>query len=188
MMRLLPLAALLLSLAAPGFLHAQEAPHWTVAPGESAIDWTAKWNTTPVHGGFERFSADIRFDPEALGQSGVRVKVDIGSIYLKGQDARATLVNENWFDAGQHPEALFESTAIRHLGSGRYEADGRLSIKGVARDVTLPFKLTIEGSVARMEGSLMLDRNDFSLGASGDVAKAVAAGVAVAVKVTARRD
>lgn len=167
---------------------AQGGPVWTVDAAQSTIDWTAKWNTTPIHGGFERFSADIVFDPNALESAHALVRVDITSVYMTGQDARATLIDENWFAASDWPEATFETLSFRHIGSGRYEADARLVIRGIERRVALPFKLTIEGKVARMEGSLVLNRHDFGLGKNGDIAKAVAPEVAVAIRVTARRE
>lgn len=165
-----------------------EPVRWAVDPADSSISWTAKWNTSPVQGGFQAFAADIRFDPNALEQSKVVVRVDIGSIFMKGQDAHATLVNDDWFDAADHPQALFETTSFRHIGNGRYEADASLRIKGVTRQVVLPFKLTIEGALARMEGSLVLDRKTFAIGGEDGIAAAVAPDVALAVIVTARRD
>ena len=163
------------------------AAEWEVIPEASRILWTAKWNTAPVQGGFERFSAAIDFDPAELAQAYVRVAVDVASIYMEDQDARSTLTNRNWFDAAHYPQAIFETRSIRDLGNGHYEAVADLTIRGVTVPVTLPFKLTIEGDVARMEGSLTLDRTVFGIGASGDFAAAVAPEVDVAVMVTARR-
>ncbi len=181
-MRFLLVLLVLLSSAA-----ASRAAEWEVIPEASRILWTAKWNTAPVQGGFERFAAAIDFDPADLAQARIRVTVDIASIYMEDQDARSTLTNRNWFDAAHYRHAIFETHAIHDLGNGHYEAVADLTIRGVTVPVTLPFKLTIEGDVARMEGSLTLDRTVFGIGASGDFAAAVAPEVDVAVMVTARR-
>ncbi len=182
-MRRLLLAFILLLLGAA----AGQAAEWEVIPEASRILWTAKWNTAPVQGGFERFSADIDFDPADLARAHVRVAVDVASIYMEDQDARSTLTSRNWFDAAHHRHAIFETREIRDLGNGHYEAVAALTIRGVTAPVTLPFKLTIEDDIARMEGSLTLDRTVFGIGASGDFAAAVAPEVDVAVMVTARR-
>ncbi|RMD88021.1 MAG: hypothetical protein D6807_06675, partial [Alphaproteobacteria bacterium] len=128
---------------------AADASEWQVVPDASRILWTAKWNTAPVQGGFEHFTASIDFDPRNLAQSHVRVVVDTGSIYMEGQDARATLTNDNWFDAARYPQAVFETRSFRDLGNGHYEAVADLTIRGVSAEVTLPFKLTIEDDIAR---------------------------------------
>ncbi|GAK33636.1 hypothetical protein JCM17846_13460 [Iodidimonas nitroreducens] len=177
-------AAGLIQMALPGSVHAQQ---WQVIKDKSAILWTAKWNTSPVSGGFKDFTSEISFDPEAPEDAVIRVEVDSGSIYLNGQDARSTLVNSNWFFIEEYPKAVFVSEQITHLENGRYEARGSLTIRGHEQPVTLPFKLTIEGDVAQVVGSITLDRNSFSLGQKGDVAKAVAANVNVSVEVTAKR-
>ncbi|GER08034.1 polyisoprenoid-binding protein [Iodidimonas muriae] len=164
-----------------------QANIWQVIPKESQILWTAKWNTSPVHGGFSDFDATISFDMDHPELADLSVAVDIGSIYMDGQDARTTLMGDNWFFAESFPKAQFSSQDVRHLGNGRYEAHGTLEIRGVSQDLILPFKLTIEDDIARVEGGVTLDRTIFGLGKKGDVAKAVANGVNVSVLVTAKR-
>jgi polyisoprenoid-binding protein YceI len=52
------------------------------------------------------------------------------------------------------------------LGDNRYEADGTLTIKGISRDITLPFTLDIAGDTATMRGEVALQRGDFNVGDS----------------------
>lgn len=163
------------------------ATEWTLDPQASRIGWTAKWNTSPVRGGFERFDAEIVFAPDALDAASVRIRIEIDSIFLEGQDARSTLTNRTWFSAREHPRALVESKAFRNLGNGRYEMIADLTIRDVTREIVLPFKLTIEGDTARMEGGLTLDRLTFGIGREGDFAKAVGPEVDVSIAVTAHR-
>lgn len=164
-----------------------KAAEWVVVPDKSAIHWAAKWNTSPVHGGFEQFAADIIFDPDHPDKAAIAVDVDTGSIYMDGQDVRSTLTNETWFFTGAYPVARFVSQGVRHMGNGRYEAHGSLQIRGETQEVVLPFKLTIEGNIARVEGSLSLDRTVYGLGLVGDIAAGVAPKVDVSINVTARR-
>lgn len=183
MMRAL-MVLLIFGLFATGTARASE---WIVQPDKSEIRWTAKWNTSPIHGGFEDFSARIVFDPDNLAQADIAVDVETGSIFMQGQDARSTLTDENWFFAKTYPKAHFQSRDVRHMGNGRYEAHGTLRIKGEEKPVVLPFKLTIEGDIARVEGGVSLDRMGYGLGLAGDIAAAVAPAVDVAIKVTAQR-
>ncbi len=49
-------------------------------------------------------------------------------------------------------------------GGDAYDAVGTLTIRGVTRDVTLPFRLSTTGDEARATGHLDLVRNDFGVG------------------------
>lgn len=171
----------------PASFVSANAAAWIIQPDKSDIRWAAKWNTTPLHGGFDKFTAQIIFDLDNLDDAVIAVDVDTASIYLEGQDARSTLAGETWFNTKAYPVARFASEDIRHMGNGRYEASGTLEMRGVTSPVVLPFKLTIEGDIARVEGGLTLDRTVFGLGLVGDVAAAIAPAVDVSVNVTARR-
>lgn len=177
-------AALLLAAFSPAL--AQEHPAWTIVAEDSSIAWATKWKTTPVKGGFERFTADIRFDPAALEDSEATVTVDIESIFLKGEDARKTLTNDNWFDADDHPKAVFKTKRIRRAEDGGYEALAELTIRGIAHEVALPFSLDIVDGTAEMSGETTIDRTAFDIG-GGSMNDDVAEYVTVSVSVTARR-
>ena len=66
-------------------------------------------------------------------------------------------------------------------------ARGRLTLRGVEVPVALPFRLVIEGDVARMEGALQLDRRDFGMGKSYPDEASVGHAVGVKVVLTAQR-
>jgi len=184
MIRVLTLTGLLAALLCAGPLAAQTA--WTPVPDESSIKWTTAWKSTTVRGGFERFHADIRFDPDAPAKGAIRVEVDTTSIYLEGQDAQATLTGPDWFAAAEWPRAVFESKSLRKTGAERYAADGALTIRGRTENVTLPFTLRIENGVAKANGSLELNRRAFNIG-GGMFDDAVTDSVTVTVTLTARK-
>jgi len=50
-------------------------------------------------------------------------------------------------------------------GGDRYEAHGALSIKGISKQITLPFTLTQKESQAHMRGEVTVKRTDFNIGA-----------------------
>lgn len=163
MIRVSTLFVLLAFLLCASPLAAQTA--WTPVPDASSIKWQTAWKSNAVRGGFERFQADIRFDPDAPESGAIRVEVDATSIYLEGQDAQKTLTGPNWFAAADWPRAIFESKSVRKSDEEDYVADGTLTIRGRSVDVSLPFSLDIrdDGS-ARAEGSLTLDRRVFNIG------------------------
>ncbi|MNF93535.1 hypothetical protein D3C85_1182290 [compost metagenome] len=60
--------------------------------------------------------------------------------------------------------ATFESTSVKALGNNRYTITGKLSLRGLTREVSVPVLLKSESSIGIFEGQLVLKRNDFKIG------------------------
>jgi polyisoprenoid-binding protein YceI len=184
------LTALLLLLAAPA--GAADAPEWTLIPKDSSIGFTARQMSVPLRGAFEMFGGSIRFDPGNLEGSRVAIEIRPASARTRQKEVDAQLGQPDWFDAAAHPLARFEADRFLAKGEDRYEATGRLTIRGVAREVILPFTLKIVpvGDKLRAEakGEVELKRLDFGIG-QGEwrATNVVANEVQVAISVVAER-
>ena len=164
------------------------ASAWTVDKANSKIRFRSAFSGTAFEGGFAKWDAQINFDPKNLAASKVVVTVDLASAGTGDSDRDSTLPSADWFNVAKFPRAVFTSTVIKDLGGGTYEADGSLSLKGVAKPVALPFTLAITGDTAKMSGQVVLKRNDFGVG-QGQFAAAdtVPFEVTVPVTVVAKR-
>jgi polyisoprenoid-binding protein YceI len=164
------------------------AAKWMIRPAESTIALEVTYLGSPVAAKFEKFSADIEFDPADLVRSTVTVRIDTGSFDSQSEDRDEFVKERGWFDIARFPEARFVTKSIRSVAPGRYEASADLTIRGITKEVKLPFALVIEGDVARMDGGLSLDRTDYGVG-QGDWAstKEVGSSVGVSVRVVADR-
>jgi cytochrome b561 len=179
---------------ADGHDHEQTAPAtavashvWRVDRAASSIAFSGAHAGVPFEGRFNEWRADIRFDPADLDASSAVVTIQTGSardgVALHDQ----TLPGAEWFDAANHPTAVFRTTSIRG-GGNEYEARGTLTIKGRAIEVRLPFTLRIEGERATMDGRLSIDRREANLGMASDPdADYVSREIGVRVHVEARR-
>jgi len=141
----------------------KQADQWRVASG-SALGFATSWSGSAIEGRFRTWSADIRFSPQALESSRVRVKIDTASAATGESSVDEALPGTDWFSSAAFPAATFSADKFRALGGDRYEARGTLSLRGVSRPVTLPFRLTIEGDRAHMTGSVEIDRTRFGVG------------------------
>jgi polyisoprenoid-binding protein YceI len=105
------------------------------------------------------------------------------------------LRSADWFEADAHPYLTFESSSVRAQGDGRLFADGTLTIKGVARRVTLPIEILgvrdipaemqpMVGAkqVASFKATASLDRNDYEVGV-GSWAGTMVVGDAVDIEI-----
>jgi polyisoprenoid-binding protein YceI len=149
---------------------ADEAPRWIVQP-ESTVGFTAFQAGAPVEGLFERFEAEIRFDPAALEASRVAVLIDVASVNSQSQERDDTIRSAELFDVGTWPTARFEIARFSDKGEGAYVAEGSLTLRDVRREVVLPFALAIEEDPddpaalrARARGELAVKRLDYGVG------------------------
>ncbi|MBA3591330.1 YceI family protein [Methylibium sp.] len=133
-------------------------------PAQSEIVFVSKQMGVPVEGEFKRFDAQIVFDPGSPQAGSVALTIDTGSATLGIAETDAELPKAEWFAAAKFPQARFQSTAIKPLGSGKYEVAGRLTIKGHSRDLVVPISLAQTGSTGIATGSFTLERLAFKIG------------------------
>lgn len=158
-MRALSLLALLV-LCAPA--HAVEFN--VVRPQQSSVTFISQQMGVPVEGVFKRFDADISIDPAMPEKGRARISIDIASIDTGNDEANEEVVGRTWFDARTHPAASFVSTTVRPFGSNRYEAQGKLTIKGRTLDTRATFAIERKGDMVILPGSFTLSRLAYSIG------------------------
>ena len=146
---------------------------WHVDYSTSHLGFVVFQGGQKVEGSFERFTADIAFNPLALEASVVDVIIDMDSVGTGNATYDATVKQYAWLDVREHPQARFTTQRFHHRGANRYEADAILSIRGIVREVILPFTLDIVDDRAEVHGVLNILRTDFGVGqgvwSSGDM-------------------
>ena len=140
------------------------ADTWVILTESSRLGFTATFEGAEFDGEFRRYQADLSFDPADLEHSRFKVTVDVASADTGSSDLNEGIALPEWFNLQRYPRAIFVTSAIRRLGPARYEARGTLTIKGVQREVSLPFSWQHAGDKATIEGETVLRRTDFKLG------------------------
>ena len=135
-----------------------------VQPGESAITFGYKQMNVPMDGKFNKFVAQIYFDPAKVAKAQARIEIDVTSIDTGSAEANEEVVGKLWFNAKTFPTASFVSTGIKSLGGNRYQASGKLSIKGKTLDVTTPVTFQATGTRGILEGTFTIKRLDYAIG------------------------
>lgn len=164
------------------------AADWMVDPARSRIGFGGVQVGQPFTGRFTRYEATIRFDPDKPEEGRALVVIDLSSAETGDRQRDDALPKADWFDVAHSPQARFEATRFVPKGGDAYEAVGTLEIRGLRRDVTLPFRLERSGDGARAKGHLDLVRTAYSVGqgpwASGQwVALEVGVDIDVAARV-----
>lgn len=167
---------------------AAKATTWQVEPG-GRLGFRAEYAGSPVEGAFTRWDAEIRFSPDDLPGSRIRVTIDLASVDTAEAQRDDMLRSSSFFDIGAHPRATFVSNSIRERGPGRYVANGTLTLHGRSQPVAVSFDLAIADDRATASGSARIQRTAFGVG-SGEWAGTdqIADGVSINFRLRARRD
>ena len=181
----LPVALALIGFAATG---AAQAATWSVDPAKSKLGFTAMQSGTPFSGQFKTYTAAIDYDPAKPEAAHVLIDIDIASASTGDPQKDEAMPGADWFDAGTIAKATFEATGFAPKGGDAFETAGKLTLRGVSKDVTLPFTLTLAGDAAHAVGQAKLVRTDFGVGqgswSTGDM---VGLDVTVDIDLTAAR-
>lgn len=140
------------------------AADWTVDLPKSHLGFSGVQNGAPFQGSFGKWTAEIAFDPAHPDAGHAKVTIDLDSARTGDSQRDSALPQAEWFDVKHSPQATFEATGFTPKGGDAYEAPGKLTIRGMAKDVVLPFTLAVAGDKATAKGHLSLVRTGFGVG------------------------
>lgn len=163
MIRRLTLSTIVSALSLLG-MPAQAVEYATLQAAKSSVAFTSKQMGVAVDGHFKKFNAALSFDPAKPTAASARIDLDLNSIDAGSPDANDEVAGKQWFNVKVFPTASFVSSSVKALGGDRYEATGKLSIKGKSQDMVLPFTAKQDGNTATFDGSFTLKRLDFAIG------------------------
>ena len=135
-----------------------------VQTNDSAVTFGFKQMGVPLDGKFNKFSAQLSFDPTQLAKAQARIDIDLSSIDTGSAEGNEEVVGKKWFNVKDYPTASFVSTGIKALGGNRYQALGKLSIKGRTQDVAAPVTFQSDGKRGIFEGAFEIKRLDYAIG------------------------
>jgi polyisoprenoid-binding protein YceI len=134
------------------------------SPEKSQISFVSKQMGVAVDGRFAKFDARLSVDPTKPETGKAQIDIELASIDTGSSDADAEVKGKKWFNTAAFPKASFVSSQVRALGGGRYEALGKLTIKGHTHDVAAPFTFKQEGTAGSFDGTFTLKRLDYAIG------------------------
>lgn len=132
--------------------------------GKSTVTFVSKQMGVGVTGSFGQFASQISFDPTTPETGKAKIDVSLASIDAGSGDANDEVKGKAWFNVKEFPTATFVSTSLKALGANRYQATGKLTIKGKIRDVVVPFTATPAGFTLVLDGAIPISRAQFGIG------------------------
>ncbi|GAC1693935.1 MAG: hypothetical protein PVS2B3_03700 [Steroidobacteraceae bacterium] len=152
---------------APATAAAAVVTRYTLDQAKSTLEFAFMQAGALNKGHFGRFPVSMDFSAADLAASRLEVGVDVNSLDTGDKDRDDTLRGADLFNVAKFPQAHFSAAEIRKTASG-FEASGKLTIRGVARDVRVPFTfrtaMEAGAAVGYMSGKLTIRRLDFGVG------------------------
>ncbi|WP_043201556.1 YceI family protein [Paraburkholderia acidipaludis] len=130
----------------------------------STVTAVFKQMNVPVEGRFNKFSADVRFDPANVSAASAKIDVDVASFDIGAPEYNKEVAGDEWFDAAHFPHATFVSTQIKAGANGAYSVAGKLTIKGKTTDVVVPVQFHKDGANEVFDGALPIKRLAYGIG------------------------
>jgi polyisoprenoid-binding protein YceI len=135
-----------------------------LVPAQSEIAFQAQQSGVPIDGRFRKFDVQVVLDPKAPQTGSVTISIDTASATVGFPESDAELPKAAWFATQKFPRAVFQSSAIKALGGGRFQATGKLSLKGNSQEIVVPVTIVQAGAVSTASGELVVKRLDFKIG------------------------
>jgi polyisoprenoid-binding protein YceI len=153
-------AVLALVLAAIAFA----ATQWRTDPPQSKVSFSGTQAGAGFDGVFERFTANIQFDPKDLASSRFDVTIELKSVNTKDKDRDETLLSADFFDVKKWPNGHYVADKFTDKGNGKFSATGKLTLRDQTREVPIEFTFQPDASGAWLKGSAQIKRLDFGVG------------------------
>jgi polyisoprenoid-binding protein YceI len=143
---------------------AESAEYTNVLLEKSNITFVSRQMSVPVEGVFKKFSAKVRINPAKPEAGMAQIEIDLASIDAGSSEANDEVKGKSWFSVTEFPKASFVSSSVKSLGEGKFEAAGKLTIKGKALDVHAPFALKEDKGLLNVDGLFAINRLDYGIG------------------------
>jgi polyisoprenoid-binding protein YceI len=158
---------ILLAIVAITYTTVLQAQHFIPTDNGSSIKFTIKNLGFNTNGTFTGLKGNVIFQPDNLPASTFTVSVDAATVNTDNSTRDKHLKKEEYFDVAKFPSLSFVSTKITAgTSSGNYNMVGRITIKGISKEITFPFSAHAQGNGYQFTGNFKLNRRDFGVGSS----------------------
>ncbi len=139
-----------------------ETPTWKVK--SSAITFKIKNAGLNVDGAFTLLEADIKFNPLKPEEVLIKAVVSSKSINTGNNMRDEHLRKPDYFNVDKFPKIILQSTKIEKTGPVTFKGTFNLTLKGITKEVIIPFTFMKIPEKTELKGSFSINRKDFGIG------------------------
>lgn len=140
------------------------AARFTQAPGTGSLTFSFMQAGAENHGSFKQFATELTYDPKNPGAGSLKVTVQAGSLDTQDKDRNDALAGAELFDVAKYPTAQYLASSFAKRADGQLEAVGKLTLRGVTKDLRVPLNLRMAGNGCELSGEVTIKRLDFGVG------------------------
>ena len=133
-----------------------------------------------INGTANGISGTVMFDPENPGATTGKIVVAANTLHVGNPTMKEHLHSDMWMNAAKFPGITFELASLKNVKTEgnvtTADAAGKLTIKGVTKEITTPVKLTYlkdklkarsgkDGDLLVVRSNFLIKRSDFGINA-----------------------
>jgi len=144
------------------------ADRYQVDPSHTSVSFAVRHLAIyKVRGQFHEFTGTIRYEEADITQSALEGAIQVDSIDTEHAKRDADLRSAEFFDVERFPTITFTSQRVENRDKS-YVLIGALSLRGVSKEVAIPFTLTgpvvhLGKAMLGFEASFEINRKDFGM-------------------------
>ena len=131
-----------------------------------------------INGTATGISGKVTFDPENPGAVKGKIVVQAASLHLGHPTMKEHLHGDRWINVAKYPEITFETAEVKSVKTEANvttaEVLGKMTIKGMSKEITVPFKMTYlkdklkarsgkDGDLLVLRANFTIKRRDFGI-------------------------
>lgn len=125
-----------------------------------------------VNGSANGISGTVKFDPSNPAATTGKIVVDAKTLMVPNPMMKQHLHSDLWMDTAKFPEITFETKSLTNVKTSGInttaDVTGKLTIKGITKEITVPVKFTylkdkLRQRVPNMKGDLLVIRARFEI-------------------------
>lgn len=132
---------------------------------KSSIKFSIGHAGMTANGIFEKFEVEkLVFDPNNLQSAHLKATINSASIDTGIGLRDKELRGKSYLNVEQFPDIKFESYQVEKIDAKNYKAIGTLTIRGVSRQIELPFEYTEQLNESIYKAEFEINRRDYQVG------------------------
>ena len=166
-----------LALFAPAIVHAQSSrlaassvKEFRIDAGESIVEFSIRFAFNRVKGRFGETNGTILYDAAQPARSSITVAINAKTLDTGWPHRDEHLRTSDFFDVEKYPTIVFQSERMTQVPGG-WRADGKLTMHGVTKQISIPFHLLQAPArnpqsnwlIINIAGGLKIARADFGI-------------------------
>ncbi|HET9836366.1 MAG TPA: YceI family protein [Rhodanobacteraceae bacterium] len=166
------IAILLLALLGTSAAGIAAPVHYTLDPAHTQVlfSWNHLGYSHPT-GEFDHVDGELVYDAGDPAKSSLRVSIPVASLHTHVPALDQQLLGPMYLNAEKYPLITFVGSKVKPDGKDRFKVEGRLTVHGVTRPVTLDVTLNKAGKYPMIEAPALgfgatttFDRSAFGVG------------------------